>query len=177
MFLYLKRSQRWTWFGARRYILTAHIEATDDERRIIQVHAFSQRLAYIVDLTHAEDLHRRGEAAYQSQKKFSVLNPDHASKIAWANTKAIALWVRAAYALNTAFRVSIDDLVRGTVIEGSFTEVLQTEASIIKTFDALKPLVAHAVSFEQDSETVFEPDGEPADQLAPPSTWPRYSRP
>lgn len=177
MFLYLKRSQRTSWLGARIYKLTAHIDANPEERRIIHAHGFAEKLAYIVPLHHVEDLERRAEAAYQRQKQLSVFRQEDAGKIVWENTKSVALAIRASVALASAFKVTISELLLGTVIEGTrLNEVLETEASIIKTFDALKRLCDEAFAFEIASEAVLEPDPDPADQLTPPSTWPRFSR-
>ena len=177
MFLYLKRSQRPTWLGGRVYKLLAYIQADDNERRVVQAHRFSEKLAYIVPLDHVDDLDRRADAAWQRQKKMSILKQEDTGKILWENAKVVALSLRASYALHSAFRVTIDDLITGTVIESpNLTELLETESSITKSFDALKRLVEHASAFEQDSETVLEPDAEDHDQLAPPSAWPRYSR-
>lgn len=177
MFLYLKRSQRRTWFGGRTYKLTAYVEASDDERRFIGAHSFTEKLAYIVPLDHVADLDKRAEAAWQRQKKLSVFKQEDTGKILWENAKVVALSIRANCALRAAFRVSIGDLVGGgIVVEGALGEVLQVEASIGKAFDNLKRLVDHASTFEQDAESIFEPD-QPEDQfVAPPSTWPRYTR-
>ena len=175
MFLYLKRSTRQDWLGRTVYKLVAHIEASDEERRVIEAHAFADKLAYSAPVDHVEELERRADAAWQRQKKFSIFKSEDTGKILWANAKIVALSVRASYALHSAFRVSIDDLIQGTVIEGALLEVLETETAITKAFDALKHLVDHASAFEQDTETVLEPDDDKDDQLAPPSTWPRYS--
>jgi hypothetical protein len=95
----------------------------------------------------------------------------------WENAKSLALSLRAAYALHTAFRVTIRDLLRGTVLEcPNLEELVETETTIIKAFDALKRVVDHAHAFDQGQETVLAPDGDEADQLAPPSTWSRYGR-
>jgi len=175
MFLYLKRSQRPTWLGTTVYKLVAYIEATDEERRIIHAHDFAGHLAYIVPLDHVEDLERRADTAWQRQRKFSVFRREDTAQLLWQNAKVLTLAIRARYALHAAFRVTIGDLLAGTVIEGDMAEVLETEASISKAFDALKRLIDHAAAFEQDSETVLEPDDDD-DSLSPPSTWPRYSR-
>jgi len=176
MFLYFKRSQRSTWFGARLYTLTAHIQATDAERRIIEAHGFLERLAYLDPLDHVENLERRAEAAWQAQKKLSVFNSKDVPRIYWENAKVVALSIRAYYAFRSTFKVSVGDLLAGTIIESpNLSELVQTEASITKAFDPLQRLLAHALTFEQASETVLEPD-DVEDQLPPPSTWPRYSR-
>jgi hypothetical protein len=83
-------------------------------------------------------------------------------KILWANAKVVALSLRAAHALHTAFRVTIHDLLDGTVVKcPNLAEILQTEASISKAFDALNRFIAHAATFEQDSEAVFAPRSPP----------------
>lgn len=176
MFLYLKRSQRHVWFGRRIYKLSAHIEASPEQRRVIASHRFAAKLAFVEPLDHVEALERRAEAAYQHQARLSILRQENHATIVWDNLKVIALTICAAYARHTAFRVSIDDLLRGVDLEGPFNQVLETEANILKAFDALKQLVEHAMAFEQHRETVLQHDDRPRDQLAPPSTWPRHAR-
>ena len=177
MFLYLKRSQRQTWLGGRRYVLAAHVQTEAEELRLIQTHAFSEKVAYIVSLDHVHELERRAEATYQLQKRFSVWKEEDVGKIAWANAKVVALALRANYARVSAFRVTISDLVAGVVVEApNIEELLGTEASIQKSFDVLQRLVDHAAAFEQDNESVFAPDGRDDDHVAPPSTWPRFGQ-
>ncbi|HKZ96532.1 MAG TPA: hypothetical protein VJ045_06085 [Hyphomicrobiaceae bacterium] len=177
MFLRLQRSQRRSWLGARIYVLTAHIEAEPEDVRIINSHAFSGKHAYIVPLDHVAELEARAEAAYQRQKKLSVWKQDDQLPIMWENAKVVALAIRANLAVHSAFRITVDQLLAGTVAEGrDLAELLEVETAIIRSFDALKCLVDHARAFEHRREMVLAPDDDENDTLAPPSIWPRFSR-
>jgi hypothetical protein len=176
MYLYLKRATRPNWLGQMIYQLIAYLETTDEERRIIRAHSLADKVAYCVDLSHVDACERRADAAWERQKKLSVFKQDDVSKIFWENAKVVALSLRASYALHSAFKLSIDDLLKGTVIEGTLEEVLGVESALIKSFDLLKRLTDQASAFDQKTETLLEPDGDAEDHLAPPATWRRYTR-
>jgi hypothetical protein len=171
MLLHLQRSQRATWFS-RVYVLTATLEVDDNERRIIAEHGFGHQRIYTAPA--ADELAQRAEAAYQQQRKLSVWRQDQTPKILWHNLRAVTLAIRA----HTTFNLRVDDLlVDGAVIQShDLPELLRAEVALVQATDILKNLVDRAATFEAERETVLMPGDDDEEKLAPPATWPDFTR-
>ena len=172
MHLHLARSHARTFFGGHRYTISAQLECSAEDHAIITAHDFLSTRIYTAPI--ADDFTARADAAYERQRKMSVLNSDDQLPIIWENIKAVTLYSRAA----NAFHIEVRGLLNGcTITCSSLADLLVAERDIVAAFETMSRLVAHAHAFDQGTETVLVPDAHnDTPTTSPPSAWPIFSR-
>ena len=167
--LFTRRQFR-TWYGARRYNLSARLEVSPAERAAIYSHGL-HKFEVFADDAYRDDLRRRADAARQrSPSMFSMGEP---SEIAIANGKIVletmrelALLVRA----SRVFKITVGDLVNGvSVAHRSINDITDIERVLAKSVGVIAGTVASAVAFQDQAETVI--DLETEDTGTDPATW------
>ena len=165
MLLHLVRSQTRRWTGRRVYILTASLDCTADERRIILAHGLDRDRAYTEPA--AFQLQDRAEAAHDRACKLSAWKPKQVPNLYWQSGKFLALAIRSRF----SFHVTVADLLRGATLQSTdLAEIHEAEAAINDAYVRLNASVDQARQFEAGDESLVTTLED--DPPAHPSTWP-----
>lgn len=172
MNLHIARSERYTYFGSRRYRLTARLIVTGPEQAIISRH-YLDRTEIFFD-PDRDRFQRAAEAHHDDARApgLFVTKVRTAAAVSLAETRAIVAAVRAL----GAFTLTLDDLLSGTTVEQpSLQAIRDLERVLVASVDTIDETVQAAISYSEPSEDVFA-SGTNDDATVSPNQWPRLWR-
>jgi hypothetical protein len=172
MNLHIVRSETRSFFGARRYCLSARVTVTPDQMTVITHHGL-ERTEIFFDPERdrleqaADDYHQQARA-----RGLFVTKARDAAAVSFAETRAIIASIRA---LN-AFNITLADLLRGVTIENASLHAIRDfERILTASVDTINETLQAAAGFSDTTEDVFEP-GDEHEPTTPPAQWARTWR-
>jgi hypothetical protein len=169
MYSHISRSETTTFFGLRRYCLSAQIHLTPQEMHLAERYRLNR-----IEVFHdpiRDDLSANVGSAHGRAKArgLFVTKARDASAICAAEIHAVVSTIRALL----AFNITLDDLLRGvTITHSSLRAIGEIEQVVIECIDHIDRAVRTARSYADETEDIFTP-GTDDDAGLPPNLWPR----
>jgi hypothetical protein len=170
MYSHIARSETRSFFGFKRYCLTAKIQLTPEEMHIIRHHRLDR-----IEIFHdpiRDELDANATSAHEKAKArgLFITTARDASAICASEIRALVSTVRASH----AFDITVADLLRGvTIINPSLRAIGEIEQVLIDCIDQIDRSLQTARNYSDDTEDIFAP-GTNDDTTVPPNLWPRF---
>ena len=164
MRLWTQRTERKDWLRRPVYRLSLRVEATPDERHLIQKHRLGPADVWLSQ--SASTLHSEAETAFEGMRGVrSWRLPGITGMLVQI---AAGYWL--ASQANGEARLSVTDLLIGAVFEAcEISELIATEAGVRAGIEALTAKLRQLASYDDGEETVTDTDA--ADGNAHPANW------
>jgi hypothetical protein len=171
MYSHISRSEGRSFWGFKRYQLSARVYLAADERRIIESHRLHRMEIFYDPLR--DQLDASAAAAHDKAKArgLFVTHARDAAAIAASEFRALASAIRAL----RAFRITVGDLLSGvTITHRSLRNIGEVERVLTECVDHIDRFLQSAGAYSAETEDIFAPGAD--DDTTPPADWPRVWR-
>jgi hypothetical protein len=156
-----------------KYLLSVKIEVDPDELAIIKRHRLERIETFVDPVRDAYDDAAAAAHAEAGKRGLIVTRGRDTLAITAAEVRALVATTRAL----RAFKISVADILNGVTIENrSLRQMADVEKVLVEFIDRLQAAVQAAAGFDHESEQVYAPGTDAAEDTVPAAEWVRTWR-